>query len=76
MIIKVVNSAGDERVISDIAEYEVARSESDDLTLIVGRRQMRIDVGDGEVAYVMSDIGKTIDVYKGKQVDGKRSNND
>ncbi len=73
MIIKVVNSAGDERVISDIAEYEVACSESDDLMLTVGRRQMRIGVGDGEVAYVMSDMGKTIDVYKGKQADGKRN---
>ncbi len=73
MIIKVVNSAGDERVISDIAEYEVTRSESDDITLTIGRRQTTIDVVGGEVAYVMSDIGKTIDVYKGKQADGKRN---
>lgn len=76
MIIKVVNSTGDERVISDIAEYEVTRSESDNLMLIVGRRQTTIGVGDGEVAYVMSDIGKTIDVYKGRQADGKRNNGD
>jgi hypothetical protein len=75
VIIKVVNSSGDERVISDIAEYEVARSESDDLTLTLGRRQT-IGVGVGEVAYVMSDTGKTIDVYKGKQADGKRNGND
>ena len=76
MIIKVVNSSGDERVISDIEEYEVTRSESDDLVLTIGRRQMTIDVGDGEVAYVMSDMGKTIDVYKGKQADGKRNDGD
>ena len=76
MIIKVVNSSGNERVISDIAEYEVTRSESDDLTLTIGRRQMTIDVAGGEVVYVETDMGKTIDVYKGKQADGKRNDSD
>ncbi len=71
MIIKVVNSAGDERVISDIAEYEVTRSESDDLTLIVGRRQTTVNIDYDDAVYVMSDTGKTIDTYKGKQTNGK-----
>lgn len=65
MIIKVVNSSGDERVISDIAEYEVTRSESDDLMLTIGR-QTTISIGHGEAVYIMSDIGKTIDTHKGK----------
>lgn len=65
MIIKVVNSAGDERVISDIEEYEVTRSESDGLILTTGRKTS-ISVGDNEVVYVMSDTGKTIDTYKGR----------
>lgn len=64
MIIKVVNSSGDERVISDIAEYEVTRSESD-VTLTVGQ-QTTIRIGHGEMVYVMSDTGKTIDTHKGK----------
>lgn len=65
MIIKVVNSTGDERVISDIEEYEVTRSESDDLVLTIGQRQTMISISGDEVVYVMSDIGKTIDTYKG-----------
>lgn len=63
MTIKVVNKSGDERVISDIEEYGVTRSESD-VVLTIGR-QTTINVGDGETVYVMSDAGKTIDTYKG-----------
>ena len=66
MIIKVVSSSGDERVISDIAEYEVTRSESDDLRLTIGQRQTTITVGRDEVIYIMSSTGKTIDTHKGK----------
>lgn len=66
MIIKFVNSTGDERVISGIEEYEVARSESGDLILTVGQRQTTISVGHDEMAYVMSDTGKTVDTYKGR----------